>query len=81
MSVTASSTEVVTVLAVEGMTCGNCVRHVQEGLGELAGVRAAVDLAAGTATVVHPASLTVADLLAAVDEAGYDAVVRGAAAR
>ena len=33
-----------TELTVGGMHCGNCVRHVQEALGEIAGVTAEVDL-------------------------------------
>lgn len=62
-----------TVLAVTGMTCGHCVGHVREALAALPGVSAEVDLDAGRATVSHPASVPVEDLLAAVDEAGYTA--------
>ena len=70
-----------TELTVVGMTCGHCVGHVREALAELPGVTAEVDLAAGTATVSHPASVTVDELVEAVAEAGYDATVREAAAR
>ena len=70
-----------TELTVGGMSCGNCVRHVQEALSEIPGVRAEVELAAGTAAVEHPATVTVQDLLDAVDEAGYDVAVREAGAR
>jgi P-type Cu+ transporter len=75
---TTTAPSVSTTLDVSGMTCGHCVAHVTEALGDLPGVRAEVDLAAGTATVVHPASLPVADLVDAVTEAGYDAAVREA---
>ena len=68
-----------TQLAIEGMTCGNCVHHVEQALGAIAGVRGEVDLAAGTAVVDHPPSVTVQELLAAIDDAGYDATVAGPA--
>lgn len=76
-----ASTGLRTELAVGGMSCGNCVRHVEEALAEIPGVRGEVDLAAGTASVVHPRSVTVQDLLDAVGEAGYDVAVREAGAR
>jgi P-type Cu+ transporter len=70
-----------TELTVGGMHCGNCVRHVQEALGEIAGVTAEVDLDTATAVVRHPADITVEQLLDAIDEAGYEVSVRGADAR
>jgi Cu+-exporting ATPase len=70
-----------TELTIEGMTCANCVRHVEEALTGIPGVRAEVDLAAGTATVVHPASVSVPTLLDVIDDAGYDAAVREAGSR
>lgn len=74
---TATAPSVVTVLLVGGMHCGNCSRHVEEALAEIAGVHATVDLPAATATVTHPASVSVDALTAAVDEAGYEVSVRG----
>ncbi len=68
-----------TELTVDGMTCGNCVRHVQDALAGLPGVSAVVDLDAGVAVVTHPAAVPVRALVDAVDEAGYDAAVRGPA--
>ena len=72
-----------TLLTVHGMHCGSCVRHVQDALAALPGVSAEVDLAAGRATVARPPSVRVADLLAALDEAGYAAAdaTPGAGAR
>jgi Cu+-exporting ATPase len=69
-----------TELTVGGMHCGNCVRHVQEALGEIAGVTAQVDLDTATAEVRHPADVTVQQLLDAIDEAGYEVAVREAPA-
>jgi copper chaperone CopZ len=65
-----------TELTVGGMHCGSCVRHVQEALGEIAGVSAEVDLDAATAVVLHPADVDVQQLLDAVDEAGYEVAVK-----
>ncbi|MGZ8751325.1 MAG: heavy-metal-associated domain-containing protein [Pseudonocardia sp.] len=70
-----------TVLTIGGMHCGNCVRHVQEALGEIAGVTAEVDLDTATVVVRHPADVTVAQLLDAIDEAGYEVTVREAPAQ
>ena len=48
------STTKQTVLAVEGMTCGSCVRHVQGALHGLAGVSTVlVHLRDGKAVVDH----------------------------
>ena len=61
--------------AVDGMTCGNCVRHVTEELTALPGVTdVQVDLVAGGSspvTVTSDAPLTDKAIAAAVDEAGY----------
>ncbi len=58
-------------LRITGMTCANCVRHVQHALEELAGVQtASVNLATDTATVQH-LGVPRATLKAAVDQAGY----------
>jgi copper chaperone len=57
---------------VSGMTCGHCVSAVTDELTRLAGVRdVTVDLATGSVTVTSEAPLPVADVRAAVDEAGY----------
>ena len=70
-----------TELTVGGMHCGNCVRHVQEALAEIAGVTAEVDLDTATAVVHHPADVTVQQLLDAIDEAGYEVALRDIQAR
>jgi len=62
------------ILDVSGMTCNNCVRHVREALEQVAGVgEVEVDLGAGRATVKHHGGATLASLIAAVDDAGYEA--------
>lgn len=64
-----------TSFSVDGMTCGNCVRHVTEELTALPGVTdVQVDLVAGGSspvTVTSEGPLTDEAIAAAVDEAGY----------
>ncbi|MDT0183037.1 heavy metal-associated domain-containing protein [Microbacterium sp. ARD31] len=60
---------------VTGMTCGHCEASVRSEVSQLTGVTG-VDVSAKTGTLVveSEAPLTDADVLAAVDEAGYAAV-------
>jgi copper chaperone len=65
---------VITTLRITGMTCNGCVKHVDKALREVQGVRAVdVNLAEGTAKVVHEETAPVPALLAAVESAGYEA--------
>src|SRR5258705_5297829 len=65
-----------TDLAVRGMTCGNCVRHVTEAIQSVGGVgHATVSLDTGRAAVkwkrdAHP---DVAAVIGAIEKAGYQA--------
>ncbi|NUT37101.1 MAG: heavy-metal-associated domain-containing protein [Hamadaea sp.] len=62
-----------TTYKINGMTCGHCAQAVTGELTLLTGVRSVdVDVPAGTATVTSDAPLTVDDVRAAVDEAGYE---------
>ncbi|MEJ7601064.1 MAG: heavy metal-associated domain-containing protein [Kofleriaceae bacterium] len=63
-------------LAITGMTCRNCVRHVEAALRALPGVSAVeVKLADHAASVVHdPERSPVATLVDAIVDAGYTAV-------
>jgi Cu+-exporting ATPase len=66
---------------VEGMTCASCVNRITRFLGKVDGVEDAnVNLAAESATVrFDPTQVTVGELIAAVDAAGYVARVEQAA--
>ncbi|MGA5704167.1 heavy metal translocating P-type ATPase [Peterkaempfera bronchialis] len=64
---------VTTDLAVGGMTCAACVSRVEKRLARIPGVSAGVNLATGRARVLHPPGVPVADLVAAVERAGYTA--------
>lgn len=58
---------------VEGMTCGNCARRVENALLELRGVlRADVDLASGRARI-HPGKIapTIEEIEQKIAKAGY----------
>lgn len=60
---------------VEGMSCGHCVMHVQNALLDIEGVKSAkVDLDSKTALVEADRDLTEAEIKAAVEDAGYEAV-------
>ncbi|MFJ3218920.1 heavy metal translocating P-type ATPase [Kitasatospora sp. NPDC086801] len=62
-----------TDLTVGGMTCAACVGRVEKRLARIDGVTAGVNLATGRARVLHPAGVPVAELVAAVERAGYTA--------
>ena len=60
-------------LDVDGMTCASCAARVERGLNKLDGVEATVNLMTNQAAVKAPASVTVAELVGAVEAAGYHA--------
>ena len=63
------------VLLIEGMVCGNCVKHVHKALTEQEGVHEAfVDLESKTAKVRLDSSVSDATLKVAVEETGYTLV-------
>ena len=65
-----------TVLRVEGMSCGHCVKAVTNALDELPGVEnVAVNLNEATVSLVFdPVNTTLAKIEAAITEAGYTIV-------
>ena len=67
-----------TVLEVEGMTCGSCVRHVGDALRAFPGVLGVdVDLRARSARVRHvPGGVSGERLVQAVVQVGYGASPR-----
>jgi Cu+-exporting ATPase len=61
-------------LSLEGMTCAACATRIERKLNKLEGVEASVNYATEQATVsFDPAHATVADLIHAVQAAGYGA--------
>jgi len=61
-------------LALEGMTCAACANRIERKLNKLEGVDAAVNYATEHAAVRYdPSRLAVADLIGAVEAAGYHA--------
>ena len=65
--------QIETNLAIEGMTCASCVARVEKNLQKIEGVTALVNLATEKAFVTHPPEVTQAQLVAAVEKAGYHA--------
>ncbi len=63
-----------TNLRITGMTCNNCVRHVDKALRAVPGVSTVqVSLEGKTAEVVHADSTSLDSLIRAVESAGYEA--------
>ncbi len=63
-------------MPIEGMTCASCAARVEKRLNDLGGVEATVNYATERATVDYdPAHAQPADFVAAVESAGYRAVV------
>ena len=60
---------------VTGMSCGHCESAVRGEVSKLAGVESIdVSAASGRLVVTSAAPLATDDVIAAVDEAGYEAV-------
>jgi Cu+-exporting ATPase len=60
---------------VDGMSCNNCVKHVNEALSEINGVeRVEVSLEKAGATITSATEIDIEIIRAALDEAGYDLV-------
>jgi P-type Cu+ transporter len=65
-------------LAIEGMTCAACAARIEKKLNRLPDVTAAVNYATANARVTAPAAMPVADLIEAVERAGYRATAPAA---
>ena len=62
-----------TILSIEGMSCAHCTGHVKKALESIAGVKSAeLSLENKSATVEHEEKVSLADLKAAVEEAGFE---------
>lgn len=72
------STEI-QVINIDGMTCGGCVKSVDNALTQLEGVQSVeVDLEGNKASVTYDSSAVAVDaIVEAIEEAGFDAVVAG----
>ena len=58
-------------IPIDGMTCGGCVRNVQQALGRIPGVRVE-NVVVGSATLTYdPAVVDSGTLFAAIEGAGY----------
>jgi hypothetical protein len=65
-------------LQVSGMTCGNCVKHVDRAIRAIPGVQhVQVDLNSGVVLVESDSSTTSASIMIALSEEGYPATESG----
>ena len=62
-----------TILNVEGMSCPSCVSHVREALTIQGVANVAVQLDRSAVEIEHDASVPIGRLIAALENAGYDA--------
>ena len=62
-------------LSVGGMTCASCAARVEKKLNKLDGVTATVNFATETARVTFLVACSPDELVAAVEQAGYTAVL------
>lgn len=62
-------------LEIGGMTCASCAMRIEKKLNKLDGVTATVNYATEKARVAAPAGVDAAELIAAVEAAGYRAEV------
>ena len=62
------------VLNVNGMSCGHCVKAVEESVGGLAGVKSVVvDLSSGKVEVSYDSSaVTLDSIKETIDDQGYE---------
>lgn len=70
-----TSPERVVELEIGGMTCASCAMRIEKKLNKLDGVNATVNYATEKARVAAPAGVDQAELIAAVEAAGYRATV------
>jgi copper chaperone len=63
-------------LTVSGMTCGNCVKHVEKAIHSIVGVNGVeVNLASGAVKVEGDIAQKLTEIIAALEEDGYPAKV------
>ena len=80
MSATAEPTPSVELrLELEGMICASCAARIEKKLNKLDGVEATVNFATEQATVHSPSDVSVEQLVAVVESAGYGAQLAASA--
>jgi P-type Cu+ transporter len=62
-------------LAIGGMTCASCAARIEKKLNKLDGVTATVNFVTEKASVRFPAAVSPEDLISAVKQVGYSAVL------
>ncbi|KDR94380.1 copper ion binding protein [Peptoclostridium litorale DSM 5388] len=61
------------IISIEGMSCGHCVKHVENALGEIEGIKAIdVSLEAKEAVVEMDGEVLDEDIKAAIEDWGYE---------
>jgi copper chaperone CopZ len=61
-------------IGIEGMSCGHCVKHVEEALKEIGAAKVEVNLQGKYAIAEADIEIEDAKIKEAIEEAGYDVV-------
>lgn len=61
-------------ISIEGMSCGHCVRHVEEALKEIGATKVEVNLQGKYAVAEAGIEIQDSKIKEAIEEAGYDVV-------
>lgn len=62
-----------TILNVEGMSCSSCVKHVNQALAIQGVTSVDVKLGDGSVVIDHESSVSVRQMITALEHAGYPA--------
>ena len=77
----AQKTSTAVELSIDGMTCASCAHRIEKKLNKLDGVTATVNFATEKAHVEYGDEVTPEQLVATVEEAGYQAHLPAGASR
>lgn len=61
-------------ISIEGMSCGHCVKHVEEALKEIGASKVEVNLQGKYAVAEADSEIGDSKIKAAIEEAGYDVI-------
>ena len=62
-------------ILIEGMSCGHCVKHVENALKEIEGIEeVSVNLEAKKATIESNSNIEDDKIKEVIDDAGYDVI-------
>lgn len=64
----------ITTLTIHGITCNGCVASIKNTLIQLGITDSQIDLNTGQAIITHDDAISRADIVEAIEDAGFDVV-------